>query len=275
MRLGLPPVFEPTRFRGRRSPFATNPARGFQGLAGPVVLRLTAVDEDGRHVAAWMELNGPTPQVRDCPARPLGRPGQSATRPEPEGGSVSRGRGNAPLRSQRPGSLVDPGPEDRLAIGFDFAVTPTRSLLEVQFLIDLTPIAALASFPRFWLGSSVGNSAGWLGSATEGRRPQSAEAGALGARPGRGTQPQPPTICHPSWPDLEPGQNPPPFRLDASSVGTADNGPRPAAPPAAHLRASSLGLGPRQQTPERNTARALGSISRAVRAFSASTPCSV
>jgi hypothetical protein len=25
-----------------------------------VVLRLTAVDEDGRHVAAWMELNGPS-----------------------------------------------------------------------------------------------------------------------------------------------------------------------------------------------------------------------
>ena len=44
-----------------------------------------------------------------------------------------------------------------------------------------------------------------------GRRPKGdaprSEAGALGARPGVGTRPQPPTICHPSWPDLEPGQD--------------------------------------------------------------------
>jgi hypothetical protein len=33
---------------------------GVHAIAGPVVLRLTAVDEDGRHVAAWMELNGPS-----------------------------------------------------------------------------------------------------------------------------------------------------------------------------------------------------------------------
>src|SRR5690348_5928209 len=56
------------------------------------------------------------------------------------------------------------------------------------------------------LGSRVGNSPGWLGSTTEGRRPQvrglcSGGSLALPARP------QPPTICHPSWPNLEPGQN--------------------------------------------------------------------
>ena len=142
---------------------------------------------------------------------------QTATRPEPEGESVSRACGNAPLRSQRPGSLVDLGPDDRLAIGFDFAATPTRFSSEVQLLMDFTPIAVLASFSRF---SAF-------------------------------------------------------LRLDVSSVGTAVNEQeRGSPPPAAHLRARSLALGPRQQTPERNTARALGSISRAVRAFSALTPCS-
>jgi ribosomal protein L7/L12 len=45
---------------------------------------------------------------------------------------------------------------------------------------------------------------GWLGSATEGRRPQirGLRSGGSLALPAR---PQPPTICHPSRPDLEPG----------------------------------------------------------------------
>jgi hypothetical protein len=54
------------------------------------------------------------------------------------------------------------------------------------------------------LGSRVSHSAGWLGSATEGRRPQvrGLRSGGSLALPAR---PQPPMICHPSWPDLEPG----------------------------------------------------------------------
>ena len=54
----------------------------------------------------------------------------------------------------------------------------------------------------FWPGSNAGNSAGWLGSATGGRRPRAeAFAGGLPAAPAR---PQPPTVCHlPSF-DSEP-----------------------------------------------------------------------
>jgi hypothetical protein len=55
------------------------------------------------------------------------------------------------------------------------------------------------------LGSRVSHSLGWLGSATEGRRPQVQGWCSGGSSRRAGTRPQPPTICHPSWPDLEPG----------------------------------------------------------------------
>jgi hypothetical protein len=43
---------------------------GVPRSAGPVVLRLMAVDEDGRRVAAWTELNGPSPKFETAPPGP-------------------------------------------------------------------------------------------------------------------------------------------------------------------------------------------------------------
>ena len=57
--------------------------------------------------------------------------------------------------------------------------------------------------PVFRSGSKVGNSAGWLGSATEGRRPQVQGRCSGGSSRRAGTRPQPPTICHPLQPVLE------------------------------------------------------------------------